>query len=231
MLHLRKKRQPDHVTGTGGTQILALSLFLMLLAFFIIMNAKSSYTEGKSLEIVQSVAESFSSSIRGKGLKPSITEGEDPIAIGEGSITEQIEGLFRSLIPAPDLDLSQDISNGTLQIQLPLDIFAEKLRQGGFGGTLRQLINSNPPYRMDMVAVVPSGPAALYKSDPEVFKAISDRLDSIARRLQRAGIAPAHLSLGMKTGGESGAITLVFRPRTVYAIAAPAPQNETTEAP
>ena len=90
----RRRRSISQSSSSGiGDKLPGLSLFVMLLAFFMILNSMSSYEKQKMENIMQSLDDTFASKITETGNdKPSITKSSDK-QLGEGDTLEKIEAL------------------------------------------------------------------------------------------------------------------------------------------
>ena len=76
MKHRRRKISGDS-GGSSGGQLLAMSLFIMLLAFFIVLNAISNYENSKVKPVLQSIELTFASKITEEGNdKPYVAASE-----------------------------------------------------------------------------------------------------------------------------------------------------------
>ena len=104
-----------------GTSQLFLSLFLLLLAFFIFINSVSTYKEKKTTEVVESIRTSFPAVVSSKqlfqlrSLKKSVVS---PTVFNE--LDELFQHLFR------DRKLKTSFDNKIAQIDIPVNLIFEK---------------------------------------------------------------------------------------------------------
>lgn len=104
-----------------GTSQLFLSLFLLLLAFFIFINSVSTYKEKKTTEVVESIRTSFPAVVSSKqlfqlrSLKKSVVS---PTVFNE--LDELFQHLFR------DRKLKISFENKIAQIDIPVNLIFEK---------------------------------------------------------------------------------------------------------
>jgi hypothetical protein len=105
-----------------GTSQVFLSLFLLLLAFFVFLNSISSYEEMKSYRVAKSVRANFPSLIR---------QGDSAEALGQSennelspNIVKRIETVFRFALPNIELNRVSDTKN--IQINIPLITLFDK---------------------------------------------------------------------------------------------------------
>src|SRR5690606_597331 len=102
--------------------VLTLSLFFMLLAFFIALNGISTYESGRYKPVVKSLAATFSVNIvpRGGTQGPSEAPAAEE-SILEGESIDQIEGLFNAQITG--VEVAKSGRSGILQASVPIDEF------------------------------------------------------------------------------------------------------------
>ena len=104
-----------------GTSQLFLSLFLLLLAFFIFINSVSTYKEKKTTDVVESIKASFPAVVSSKqlfqlrSLKKSVVS---PTVFNE--LDELFQHLFR------DRKLKISFENKIAQIDIPVNLIFEK---------------------------------------------------------------------------------------------------------
>ena len=104
-----------------GTSQLFLSLFLLLLAFFIFINSISTYKQKKTTEVVDSIRASFPAVVSPeqlfqlRSLKTSVVSP---------TIFNQLDELFQHLFRDKKLKISY--ANHIAQIDIPIDLIFEK---------------------------------------------------------------------------------------------------------
>jgi len=203
----RARRDPNVVA--------MLSLYLLLLAFFILLNALSNLEEDRARVVIESVNEAF------KGRVPA-DSSVAPYAAALGALddsdalVDQLRNLFDSLIPAVSTDESAD---GPV-LRLVLD--AETLFQPGtarlargrgllFERAAKALLEPRDPplyYELEFLHGV-----AESQSDaaPAVDTTLAiERAGTLVRQMVDFGLAPETLSAGLLPGRE-GDIQLVVR--------------------
>lgn len=202
-------------------QILSLSLFLMLLAFFIVMNALSNYDVTRVKPIIQSIEKAFASQAKEAGeINPSLTP-DAAQSTGRGDTLSQIESLFQSTIPGAELTLNR--VRGTLTAKMRVSAFdyalsktsTSSIRSGDdlFSNQLRALLindNAGLPYRMDI------GYGIDDKTPNGGFNTQSQKASENAVRLEKLGIPTRLISIGFQKG-DPGFLTLTFREHPGYA--------------
>ena len=128
-MHLNKRRRRNETSNSARTgQLMNLSLFIMLLAFFIVLNALSSYQENRVENVVDSVQHAFAKDVRQEDFNPSIMP--DPAnSVNEGDTLERINALFQAQIRSYDKTMSSD--RGIMLVKLPFEKFVQSVMAVG----------------------------------------------------------------------------------------------------
>jgi len=189
-----------------GSSFLNLSLFIMLLSFFIVMNSVSSYETTKISPVIDSIEMAFGSKLEEEKLaKPSEAGNVMTIDVS----VEKFETVLR------DIDVMRSGEEVT--------------RSESFVPTLISLIDASQtrvPYRMDMFVQTQKG-ADLTNKTAKIKQAAR-----FGQALELAGMERKLISAGVRTG-EDGLMTIVFRryePVTIDLpeedVTAPGPQEQ-----
>ncbi len=205
--------------GQSNSHIVALlSLKILLLAFFILLNALSSFEEERRDAVVESVREAF------QGLVPAeYSASSTPAGAGVLEGAEDAYAALKQLF-STNLDLIEDRNaSGALTLQVDLavtDLFTEQgvaLRPDGaeilriVAGVLGEQRLAGMGYQIDILY-------GLDGSDGGSGEAVL-RAGALARGLERLGLAPEHLSAGLMPG-LSDRVRLHFTIETEPAAAA-----------
>jgi hypothetical protein len=207
-----------------ANQFLGLSLFIMLLSFFIIINALSSFESEKSKTVLDSLSEAFSVKkqeiLSAPGEIPSIEA-----SIHEGSVLDQLESYFTAQIVG--VTVKQDRTGSEMHVRMPFENFKNALAlalepqstepaAGSANRGLKPMLNSLMdtqnaiPYRMDMILGSSLAPERLVAEKPQLYKTMSRDIAAVAARLESAGMPLKFMSVGIGTG-EEGMLDLYFR--------------------
>ncbi|MCB1591083.1 MAG: hypothetical protein KDI90_01400 [Alphaproteobacteria bacterium] len=225
-----------------ANQYLSLSLFLMLLSFFIIMNGNSGFDDTKARPVMQSLSLAFSNTTTEQGQAP-LDEIVPETHHGEGETLERIESLFSAHIPG--VQAKRNRLGNMMRIRMPVRSFETGIdfsglssenenKQGSEGErgkflpmlvALLQSQSSGVPYRMDMLLDVPDDPVSLIERSPAFLSEKTALVSSFANSLQSAGIPGPLLGTGLQKG-ENGFIDIFFRRDEPYE---PAPGQEKGE--
>lgn len=230
MRHRRRRRGEAGTAASLSSQLMGLSLFVMLLAFFIVLNAISTFETTKVRPVMENLNYTFSSRSAGPipAAQPSVRE-EPTASVSEGSTLERIKALFTAQIPGSKIILSQN--KGVMYMRVSLDDLesavmavgqrnALEQKQAGaaflkgfFLPTLVALMKTDEtgmPYRMDIILNIGENPALLQNRQPKQMEATIKRMSRIARKIEDAGVTAKLLSTGMQKGDE-GTVDLLFR--------------------
>ena len=233
-----RNRRRSGSTGTAKSmsgQLLGLSLFIMMLAFFIVLNAVSSYEESKVRPIMESLGYTFASQSMDKDIDdhPSQRENEDT-SLDEGETIDRLQALFSAQIPSHEAVVSH--RRGVMHVMVPYDDFETavmavgqrnaleqkdkntKFLAGFFLPTLVALMKTDAvatPYRMDMLLNIEDNPAMLQNEQPKQLAKYMKNMSQIAAKIESAGLATKLISTGLQKG-EPGMVELLFRPHIPF---------------
>lgn len=207
----RRKSIRNDQQGAMASQLLGLSLFVMLLAFFIVLNSISSFDEAKVAPLRQSLEQTFATMLDQTGsLSPTIAKSQD-VAFGEGETLEQVEGLFKSHIAGAELVTST--ARGTVYIRVPKSNFESIVNGIGnkkpakatqdFLTTLVSVLRSDQrgtPYRIDIVYNLGENPARIGNREPAKMAETVKSVAAIAGKIKSAGLPQKLMTIGLQKG-------------------------------
>jgi len=111
----RRTIAPENTGGAiGGSTLLSLSLFIILLAFFIILNGISSYSEPKINAAFDSLDVAFAESIRPSDMTKNTDDNRMEDEGGAGDSLEDMQGILRSILPGLDTDVTDTPNDGKI---------------------------------------------------------------------------------------------------------------------
>ncbi len=187
----------------GDPNILALlSLKLLLLGFFILLNALSQYEEDRARKVLESVNEAFNGRVEA-------LESRVPYSAGLGSLEETaavvgaVGRLFESLIPA----VRREVSDGgtRLRLELPAESLfrpGDKALQPGRGLLLRRFAwaltrdgRADLDYQVELLHGAPTRPEATPAAGAGTLEV--RRMGALVRHLIRYGVPADKLSIGV----------------------------------
>ena len=209
-----------------ANQFLALSLFIMLLSFFIILNALSSYEETKAKPVLNSLSMTFSNNATVEILSPNVVEAPEH-ETNEGDTLSKLESLFNAHITG--VEVTKNSLGTTMRVRMPFARFESSLMEpvrdgdpseqrlgaaGTFLPTLVSLVQTREtglPYRMDMVLNVEGRPAKLVREKPASFRRNLQKIALVAKKLEVNGLEKKLVSSGL-ADGEENMVDVYFAP-------------------
>lgn len=205
-----------------ANQFLSLALFLMLLSFFIVMNAVSGFDDSKTKPVISSISLAFSNHTPEKSEDP-VNEKTPRVAQGEGDTLEALEGLFNAHISG--FQATRNRLGTVMHVRTDVGAFENAIDISGIGYgdvpvggrgsfvlsmiTLLRSAEKGQAYRVDMILNLPDDPAAFQKDSPAAFMQSLKRVSGFATILERAGLPKKMLSAGVAQG-DVGFIDLYF---------------------
>ena len=208
-------------TTADATATFLVSLYLVLLAFFILLAVISTFDGQKSERVLQSVTSRLGP---GPGWMPAVPDtgpGNAGVLRSAGELRRELREAFDSELPGVRFGVRQSgrILEATVPVQMIFDegtAVARGLAQGGIGllmGRVARAVNAAvPAVRCTVEIVVRDDIKA-----PLTPRSLSvRRADLLARGLRGAGLAEAEILAGAESlaGAEAGAspeIRFVFR--------------------
>lgn len=212
-----------------ANQFLSLSLFLMLLSFFIVMNSVSSYEKEREQTVLNSVALAFSNN-KVEEFNGAPEEEENPLAsINQGDTLTEVEGLFSATISG--FEVSKNRLGTVMHVKLPIAKFENALNmsgsydidigdgnKGSFVKTLITLLRaeqSGKPFRIDMILNTEMDPIDMIGTNADEFDENLRRVSVLSEGLEQRGIPTKMLSSGL-VKGTAGYIDLYFHKYTPF---------------
>ena len=205
-------RTEKREAGKGSSHPLFLSLFILLLAFFILLNALSTVEQGRSNRVLESVQEAFPSAYRGQ-IRDSMLEAEAGRAIGE-TVRAAIGAVFREELPVAEL--TADPSGSPLFVSFPARLVYAPAAGGitpvteRVAARLAPIVNGRDgrsALKLQILFGIDAGADADDRSD-SIFRA-----SEVVRAFLRAEIQPDTLSTGLEVADPTK-VRLVFRGAT-----------------
>ncbi|NQW11433.1 MAG: hypothetical protein HQ481_16325 [Alphaproteobacteria bacterium] len=195
--------------GAGSSQPLFLSLFLLLLAFFILLNSLSSIEVGRSNRVLQSVQDAFPSSVR-REVGDAQLDGDPGQVIGD-ALRAQIGAVFKALLPVAEVTVEP--GGNPLYVEVPIRL-AWQPSAGGVTPVMEELadqlrpIVARPPTGSVLRVQILFGINGLDDGNERALRVTA--ASTVVETFARAGIDPSRLSSGLEPW-DSDTVRLVFR--------------------
>ena len=206
-----------------ANQFLGLSLFIMLLSFFIILNSLSDFEVKKSSPVLNSLSLAFS--MEEKKDNADSNQKSEIQAARKGTTLDKLQGLFTAQIAG--VEGQQNRLGTTMHLRMPYQDFEEQItasllgRPAGqeaqslgddFTKTLISLLDTKEAgqmYKMHMVVDLPDEPTVVNAKNKPVYQEASSGISRIAGILEQAGLDKKLLTTGLQAGQE-GMVNLFF---------------------
>jgi hypothetical protein len=189
----------------SGSQILALGLFLMLLAFFIVLTTLSTFDEEQAAPVLASLEKAFAPRVYRQDIAQT-TIAAPAESNNLGTSLERIAGLFRTRIPGTQVHAERtgilhvavktaDLFEAIEQSQSPPTSNSNNAKNIGFRDIFVAVLMSQKtemPLRMDILINLPKNPADKKKAQKNLTVKQIQKVAKIAAMLQKQGL-PLHL--------------------------------------
>lgn len=208
MTFSRSERR-EHDKGTS--QPLFLSLFLLLLAFFIMLNAISTVEEGRSNEVMESVKRAFPSALR-DDIEDNLLDAVPGEVIGQ-STKAAIGAVFKAVLPA--VTIKEEADGNPIYVSIPARrVYAPAA--GGLTPVVQELATRLAPILNNPPAGSVLDFEILYGLDDGITDAgrreLMFRASETVRAFIDAEVDPAVLAAGIEDY-EPEMVRMVFRTR------------------
>jgi len=203
---------PTEQDGQRGIVFVFLSLFVLVLAFFILLVSISTVEATKSRAVMQSLTSTFTAIVPA-GAEPSDFTSKEGEILGGSAFQEKITGLFATAFQVAKVEI---VKPGRLmQVEVPAaTLFADgeaRVRPSAhpFIDRVVAALGARPPgLRFDMEFVIGAGKA------PDRLLPVAQSLEmaragAFAREMLGRGAPPANLSIGLQPGAVD-AVTMRF---------------------
>ncbi len=218
MAFRKRRRRNQNVNNTSGSnsgQMMNLSLFIMLLAFFIVLNSLSTYEELKSEKVRRSLNITFNNDAQ-----ESLSSTRESISqsLSEGHTFDRIEGLFQSQITSFKSEKSK--SSGQMKVDVDYDRFIKAMtqkdqidifkyptrretRDNFFLPTLVSLMKANinnAPTRLEIIFHTDKDPSYLQNQTPQIMREKINNIGEISRILEAQAMPEKLILIGLEKG-------------------------------
>ena len=108
----------------GGSTLLSLSLFIILLAFFIVLTSMSTYSESKVEKAFDSLDLAFATKLTRSEYDKEMSDERIKFGKGNGDSLEDVTGVLRSILPGVDASLTENPNGGkVMAVRMSKDQF------------------------------------------------------------------------------------------------------------
>lgn len=199
----------DHHDANRYSALLStLSLFIMLLAFFMMLNATSSFDDDRVKPVLQSIKETFTTRVFREDVGPSFRPDPEHAA-GEGhEAYESLDSYFRTSFPGFSPQMIP--TRGIFYLELPADIFEKKFF-GADSSAQKTLIEKLWAYQqlqMEIWLNLDQDPGAASADARDLLRARINKLSGWAAALEAQGLQKGTLTIGLQKGDSKKVIVL-----------------------
>ena len=185
----------------SSTVVVSLSLYLIILAFFILMNSISHPQDQRAKGVLDSIESTFKTFPRSFEASLDLSAGGAGFSDAAG-FEDSIRELFESAFPL--VRITPSLSYNQIEVTLPVEsLFAPgratiQGRNEPMIDRLAEILSHRAPgLRFELEALLSSPP--LDNDAPHSDSALYvDRAGAIARELSARGVPPAHISAGVE---------------------------------
>jgi len=207
----------DSSEGHGGSSIaLFLGLYLLILAFFIMLVSISTLEETKSRAAMESLSATFTSILPPSLELTAMTSSEGDVLAGQ-QFQQQITNIFSTTMQVSKVDVIQP--GRLMRVQLKADVIFEtgqaviRASSHGLMDRIVASVSGRPPgLRYDMEFIIDS-PYTTGTDLPTRQTLEMSRAGTFAREMLARGFPPDSVSVGLKPG-DKGDITIWFYVRS-----------------
>lgn len=186
------------------TQLLSLSLFVLILAFFIILNTISDFREEKTLPVLASLESAFASKIIGGSGSPSTSVSENEVFTSSG-IIDELDSYFKAGFDI--FETTRGANNSVLKVKMRYqDLVSVLSRPDTMGGqdllkNLRSIFyGGGTNYMLNIV---------FQSADP--LKANTAKYETVFKQIQTVGFYQDDLKISL-VKGDPKFVELLFYP-------------------
>lgn len=227
-----------------GNQYLGLSLFIMLLSFFIVMNALSDFKDIKAETVLTSLSMTFSSQSFERANAPDIIQAKKVEQSDDGDTLDKIQGIFEAQFE--NFQAQKNRLGTEMMVRVPVEEFERMvnsivprrepapLEEADFIAppmdfattliTLMQSEDTDEMYRLDIL--LPAAKEGDSAQDIEAQK--RDQVVDWAEKIDTAGLPQKFLSVGIDPAEtlDLDMVYLHFRRYEPVVLAGTSPETE-----
>ncbi len=212
-------------SSVPSSQFLILSLFLLLLAFFIALTSGAEFDDNKTDPVIDSLAKVFPvSKLRGEGLPAYVAQENEARGAGEAQADfDRVDAVFSSdsfpfqkrlsrefgafVVTMDPAELEELLSIKPARVTTPM----QKQR---FFATLSTFLSTNNNRRghdLNIILSTTEHPSRLSVTDPAALNSLIRQSESYAVAFKKNGISSDKIIAGLQRGADSK-VRLIFTP-------------------
>lgn len=209
----RRRFISSDTESSNVNQLTTLSLFIMLLAFFIVLTSRSNYELEKTQPVIQSIERTFAAKVVGKDKSQSSSVEDPNQSFNEGNVFEQLNAFFKAEFPK--IDTKKASGEDTMSAKIPKADFLRGLQESSPSSLkLRDLLNrysgTSKSYVMEVTFHFTQDPARSAFNDPQAYRKTLREAEELIEKMETIGFSSDTIALNFIKGDPSD-LTLVFR--------------------
>ncbi|MBL4692316.1 MAG: flagellar motor protein MotB [Magnetovibrio sp.] len=206
--------------GVDSTIALFLGLYLVVLAFFILLVSISSIEKTKSSKVMDSLSSTFTSLLPPSADLTTFTAKDGDIIAGQ-EFQQQVTGIYATVLGVDKVEIVQPGKQMRLLLKADSLFFdgEARIRPAIYpllDRTVASLSNRPRGLRFDLEFMIGTPPSEDGKTMPVKQTLEVERAGAFARAMNERGIPPDSLSIGMRPG-HLGEIVIYFYTRDIEA--------------
>ena len=208
MSYKPKEVEDHHDANRFGALLSTLSLFIMLLAFFMMLNASSNFDDDRVKPVLQSLKETFTTRVFRNDVGPSLSPDAE-LRSGEGhEAFKSLSSYFSTSFPGFTPQMIP--TRGVFYLELPADQFEKKF----FGSnkalqkTLIEKMWAYQQLQMEIWINIEQDPGVSSGDARDELRKRIDTLSAWATELEKQGLQKGTLTIGLQKGDPKKVIVL-----------------------
>ncbi len=215
--------------------IISLSIFTILLAFFIVLNANANFDYSRAGPVLNSLERTFAAGFQGNNMPKVSPITSTDTSHKRGDAMTRLENVFRARIPGSTITRSS--SRGTLTVQMPYDDIRRQIEDSILTDgttdiespnlllTTIPLLNHEEPEKriqMDIILNIQQNPGTLEPLNNETtdieiakHKNMYESISFFAKVFELGDLPTELINIGIQQG-KADTVDIIFRPYKPY---------------
>ncbi len=201
-------QEDHHDKNRYGALVSTLSLFIMLLAFFIMLNASADFDATRVRPVMQSIQETFTSRVFRDDVGPSLRPGAEQ-GMGDGNEAyNSLEAYFSTSFPGVQPKMIP--TRGIFYLELPADEFERKYFSANskLQKTLIEKMWAYQQLQMEIWLNIEDDPGVASGAARDELRAKMKKVTGWAAELEKEGLQHGTLTVGLQKGDPKKVIVL-----------------------
>lgn len=206
---LKATDSEDHHDANRFSSLLGtLSLFIQMVAFFMMINATSSYDNDRVRPILKSLQETFTTRVFREDVGPSLAPDVEQQSGAGHEAYQSLDNYFRTSFPGFSPQMIP--TRGIFYLELPLDQFEAKFFNPNpkLQKTLIEKMWAYQHLQMEIWLNLEEDPGASSSDARDELRAKINKLSGWAAQLEKNGLQHGTLTIGLQKGDPKKVVVL-----------------------